>query len=85
MKQGNEKVCSAECAAGDQGGCVALGLLHLEGTLMTQDAVQAARLFETASMPGTRRRGAARRSVTSCGGPDCAFGMSRLAWHARSS
>jgi TPR repeat protein len=38
----------AQCVAGDQAGCVAIGLLHMEGSLVTQDVARAAKIFEAA-------------------------------------
>jgi hypothetical protein len=52
MKPADAKNCSARCAAGDHGGCVALGLLHLEGGLAKKDAGRAAKLFEGACTGG---------------------------------
>src|SRR5262245_29122551 len=38
MKAGDEEACSTQCAAGDQGSCVALALLLLEGKLIAEDS-----------------------------------------------
>lgn len=52
MKKGDEEVCVAQCASGDQSGCVALGLLHAEGRLLVKDELKAAKLFEVACTGG---------------------------------